>query len=379
MHGGFSLTWIEIAAATSTLFVAAVWLAYPATVRGLALTRRSRPSPPVSELPTVSVVVASRDSADAVRSRLANLAEAGVPLSEIIVARDAQAADLPVGELPETVEGVPILIVAGDSPGGKAGALNAGVRRATGEVLVFADTHQRFERGTIGALLQALRDPAVAIVSGSLQLPMSAPGIVRRYWTYERALRRDEARVHSAIGVTGAVYAMRRRLWKPLPPALILDDVYTPMRLVLEGFRVGFAPDAIARETRTPSPGQEYNRKVRTLTGVIQLCAWLPSILVPFRNPVWIQFTFHKLLRMLTPYAVAVIGIWMLLYAGSLPLPAVATLGVATALFVGTAAFMRPSLLRRARAAAVEGVLLQAAVVVASMNGIRGRWQVWDA
>jgi hypothetical protein len=134
------------------------------------------------------------------------------------------------------------------------------VRAATGEVLVFADTHQRFDEGTIPELLRGLDDARVGIVSGALQLPESAPGVVRRYWLYERTLRRNEALVHSAIGVTGAVYAMRRALWRPLPQSLILDDVYTPMRLILEGHRVGFAPRATARETRAPSPGQEYSR-----------------------------------------------------------------------------------------------------------------------
>ena len=41
---------------------------------------------------------------------------------------------------------------------------------------------------------------------------------------------------------------------------------------------------------------------VRTLTGVIQVCAWLPGVLNPLRNRIWLQFVFHKLLRLLTPY-----------------------------------------------------------------------------
>ena len=90
-----------------------------------------------------------------------------------------------------------------------------------------------------------------------------------------------EARIHSAIGVTGAIYAMRRELWAALPQGLILDDLYAPMQVVLRGYRVGFCDAAIATDARRFTPKDEYRRKARTLTGVLQLCAWLPSVLSP--------------------------------------------------------------------------------------------------
>jgi len=45
---------------------------------------------------------------------------------------------------------------------------------------------------------------------------------------------------------------MRRSLWSPLPASLILDDVYTPMRVVLAGRRVAFVDDARATDLRNP-------------------------------------------------------------------------------------------------------------------------------
>src|SRR5205814_2287338 len=134
-------------------------------------------------------------------------------------------------------------------------------------------------------------------------------------------LRRCEAQVHSCVGVTGAVYAMRRKLWSPLPAGLINDDVYIPMRMVLAGYRIAFADDAHAVETRRPTAQQEYTRKLRTLTGVLQLCAWLPELLVPHRNPIWPQFVIHKLLRLLTPYCLLGIAVWILVNARTLLTP----------------------------------------------------------
>ena len=268
--------------------------------------------------------------------------------------------------------------MAGDAPGGKAAALNAGVRAATGDVLVFTDTGQRFEPNAIARLVQALQhDTRAAAVSGALTTSSAATGrlsVGDLYWRYERWVRLWESRLHSSIGVTGAVYAMRRALWTPLPPGLILDDLFVPMHAVLRGYRIGFEASARATDHRPFSPRDEYRRKVRTLTGVLQLCAWLPGVVVPWRNPVWLQFVSHKLLRLLTPY---------LLLAGAAS--AVAMLAVqlgTTVVWRGAGVALAAVLVavmasRRLRDGVWGMVLMQAAIVRATINAARGEWDVW--
>jgi hypothetical protein len=124
--------------------------------------------------------------------------------------------------------------------------------------------------------------------------------------------------------------------------------------------------------------GQEYRRKVRTLTGVIQVCAWLPDVLNPLRNPLWLQFVFHKLLRLLTPYlvAVAILGMaWAAVSAllssrlGAWLLLVLAILGVALCLV--------PRVRRKLKGQLAWGISMQSSIVVATVNGVRGRWDVW--
>ena len=50
-----------------------------------------------------------------------------------------------------------VTVLDGDAAGGKAASVNAGVRAATGEVLVFTDTQQRFEPEAIDALVASLQ------------------------------------------------------------------------------------------------------------------------------------------------------------------------------------------------------------------------------
>ncbi len=385
------------AARVSFRSLLAVWFGYPLIMATLAANKRTAalrsagpeptvPSPTDAE-PTVSVIIATRDDEPAVRARIADCLRSSYNPDklEVVVAVDRRCPEAAATRWLSRVAASAspdgrCTIVLGDEPGGKAATLNAAVRASHGEILVFTDTHQRFHPDAISHLVATLRQPNVGATSGALELPRangSSPGLFRRYWALERWLRRCEARVHSSVGVSGAIWALRRSLWSALPADLILDDLYTPMRLALSGHRVAFAESARAIETRRTQVGHEYRRKVRTLTGVIQLCAWQPAVLVPVRNPIWLQFVAHKLLRLLTPYWVTTIGTW----AGFRTLhwltanPRLAA-GLTSAIVAGGYKTRR-GVVQRAWSGVTCAVTVNVAVVVATVNGIRRRWNVW--
>lgn len=383
---------VFLALAAGGLFLVLVpWLLYPAAVFALAaLVRRDAAATSfVEEWPTVTCVLATRDAPDVVRERVADFLAQDYPADrlDVVVAVDsagtlltALGAEWPGGSSTR------VRLVAGDAPGGKCASLNAAVRVARGEVLLFSDARQRFAPDVARKLVGALRaDARLAITSGRLLLPADAEGsgLFRLYSRLELNLRAAEARLHSAVGVSGSIYAAWRRHWAPLPAGLILDDVYLPMRLALAGGRVGFVPDAYAYETRRVVAAQEFRRKVRTLTGNYQLCAWLPAVLVPWRNPIWLQFLCHKLLRLFLPLGVLLVGVGA---AGAAARLAVGWLGagalwVVAALALGACWIWvgRDGLARKIRGLTVQFASMQAAVAVAAFHGLRGEWDVWKA
>lgn len=364
----------------------AVWLGYPALIAIVALVarfrRRGQPLAPIrAPRPTVSVIIATREADELVRQRIADVMATEYPLEliEIIVGLDR--GERGPSAMSEWLQGEHrVQVVAADLPGGKALALNAAVRASRGEILVLTDTRQRFNKCAISELVRHFDDTRLGAVSGCLDIRPSE-NVLRSpaeyYWLFERWLREREAQVHSTIGVTGAIYAMRRSLWMPLPSGLILDDVFTPMRLVLAGYRVAFSRTARAIDYYRFGAEEEYRRKVRTLTGVLQLCSWLPGILIPWRNPVWFQFVAHKLLRLLTPYFVV-----MMLAAGAtstwdalreLHASRFAPVGVGTVFAV----LAWPQARLRVGRAVAWSYMAHAAPVMAMLNGLRGRWNVW--
>lgn len=351
-------------------FIAYVYAGYPAllgvwaAVKERAASSRTRPHRPqavrsATVRPSgVSVIIAARNEASRLPGRIDNLlASDYAGRLQIVVASDGSTDDT-ADALAPYGDRVELLMLP---PGGKAAALNAAVARARHPILVFADARQRFAPDAIGRLASHFSDPQIGAVSGELVLDCEAsadaPGStigdgVGAYWRYEKWLRRREAIVGSTLGVTGAIYAMRRWLWQPLPPDTLLDDVLGPMRLVLRGYRVTFDADARAFDVASPDASSELRRKVRTLAGNFQLLAQEPRLIVPAVNPVWVQFVSHKLGRLLVPYAlVALLGASAVLAADS---ALYAAAFAAQAAFYGLAAY-GAVLDRRAHPVAVGG------------------------
>src|SRR5262249_10337365 len=190
---------------------------------------------------------------------------------------------------------------------GKAVALNRALRRAKGEIIVFADVRQTFSQDAIRRLVPNFADDTVGAVSGELLLmdesQREASTEVGLYWRYEKAIRAMESEIHSIAGATGAIYAIRRSLYRDLPENTILDDVLTPLQIVLADQRAVFEPEAKAYDVVACCAISEYGRKVRTLCGNYQLVAYLPQAVLPWRNPIFLQFVSHKLGRLLVPWA----------------------------------------------------------------------------
>lgn len=292
-------------------FIAYVYAGYPALLAVWAAVTRRAPDAPLegdARLPGVSVVIAARNEARRLPARIENLLASDYPRDrlQIVIASDG-STDGTVEAVAPYARSVDLVMLP---PGGKARALNAAAAHAVHPILVFTDARQRFAPDAIRRLVRHFSRLSVGAVSGELVLDceqgasQSTVGDgVGAYWRYEKWLRRREAIVGSTLGATGAIYAMRRSLWEPLPPGTILDDVLGPMRVVLRRRRVIFDATALAFDEASAHAAAELRRKVRTLAGNFQLLALEPRLLVPLVNPVWLQFVSHKLARLMVPYA----------------------------------------------------------------------------
>ena len=246
--------------------------------------------------PTVTMLIVAHNEESVIEAKLKNCLSLDYPKDrlEVLVASDGSSDRTEAIVAGFADRGVRLLSLPG--PRGKPAALNRAVAEGHGEILVLCDARQTLAPDSIRELVQHFADPRVGAVSGELHLG-EADGAGRGvdlYWKYEKLIRRTESQIDSTVGVTGALYALRKELFRPLDPRIILDDVAIPMDVVQAGLRVLFEPGARVFDRASNASDTEYRRKLRTLAGNYQLVFLEPWLLDPRRNRLWWQFVSHK-------------------------------------------------------------------------------------
>ena len=267
-----------------------------------------RPVQRYTDEPTaVSIVVAAYNEAATIERRIHELLGLLAQLdrqSELIIVSDGSTDGTAAAARRVIHPQVRVMELARNM--GKAMALNSGVAAACNHIIVFADARQRWAPDVISCMLQSFADPQVGAVSGNLVLEKHDGTLagVGLYWRLEKFIRHSESRWRSTVQVSGSISAVRRELYEPIPPGTILDDMYWPLGVAMRGYRVIYEPRACAYDRLPEKARDEFRRKVRTLSGNLQLVMLRPTILLPWRNPSWFALVNHKLLRLVVPWAI---------------------------------------------------------------------------
>jgi cellulose synthase/poly-beta-1,6-N-acetylglucosamine synthase-like glycosyltransferase len=299
----------EVGFWSSLAILGYVCLGYPILARlRAAISPRTRRREPIE--PRVTVIVAAHNEADRIERRLRNLLALDYPADklEIIVGSDGSTDDTALRAGTFTAAGV--VVCAFGTRRGKPAMFNRLVPHASGEIIVFADARQRFDPRAIRALVANFADAAVGAVSGELVMRATDEAEIggegaAMYWSYEKLIRSNESRGGSTVGATGAIYAIRKALFEPLPEDTILDDVLIPVRIARQGYHVVFEPAAKAFDVAPANARAELARKARTIGGTFQLFARERWLLNPRVNPLWFETISHKALRLAIPLLLA--------------------------------------------------------------------------
>jgi cellulose synthase/poly-beta-1,6-N-acetylglucosamine synthase-like glycosyltransferase len=321
--------------ALSAALIAWVVAGYPLAVLALA---RHRPAPAVrrdAATPHVTAVVAVRNGAGWLRAKLDSLIGQDYPRDRlsVLVVSDGSTDDT-ARVAAEYAHRDPRIALLEVPRGGKAAALNAAVRQATSEVLVLTDVRQPLAPDCIREIVRAFADPTVGVVSGELRIRdvRGTATVPSTYWRLETSLRHALARVDSTLGATGPIYAIRRILARPVPPGLILDDMYLPLGAFFDGYRLVTEPRAVAWDEEMDVT-TEFRRKVRTLAGNYQLLRYEPRLLLPWRNRMFWHYVSYKIGRLMLPQLLIVLFVATLFLSPAVrwPLLALQVAGYLTA------------------------------------------------
>ena len=269
----------------------------------LQLVRRlvSRPRPATAPaLPTVSMIIPVHNEASRLEPKIANTLALDYPADrlEILFVSDGSTDD--TAAMIRAAVGRRLDVIELPQRGGKAAALNAGLHRAGGEIVVFTDASIALAPDSIRAIVAPFADPRVGCVSGEDRI--AETGGEGLYGRYELYLRRLESDVHSIVGASGSFYAQRRALCTPFTEGMA-PDFLSVLRTVQQGYRAISEPAAVGEMTSVKSAKQEFDRKVRTLLRGMTALFACKTLLNPVRFPVFaFELWSHKVLRWTVPF-----------------------------------------------------------------------------
>jgi Glycosyl transferase family 2 len=280
----------------------------PHTPRTLGASRRSRGAPRPE--PFLSIVVAAFNEVGCIREKIDTTLAQRYPARrlEVIVVSDGSTdgTDGIVARHPDPR----VRLIRQEPRAGKSAALNQGAAAARGDILVFTDANAMFGLDVLARLVAPFDDPRVGLVSGQ-GLYASTAGDARAvssgYVRFEALLRGAESALGFQASADGAIYALRRELYRDLK-ATEVNDLLHPIQASLAGFISRFEPDAYTVEPPSHGSGQEFRRHVRIVAqGMHLLRCWLPPLVAARRwRAVWMLLS-HRALRWAGAPALAVL------------------------------------------------------------------------
>lgn len=198
-----------------------------------------------------------------------------------------------------------VVVVHSDKRGGKEAAQELALSQTNSALVVFSDVATSTAPDCLRNFAECFEDERVGGVSSEDRLYRTDGRLVGEaiYVRYEMWLRRVEYRVHSLIGLTGALFAVRRELCNPWT-----NDLPNDFHLALEAIKCGLIcvpdPRVECHYEDVGEDGHEYQRKYRTVIRGLTCVASQSTLLNPLIYPTAaFQIWSHKIARWMVPWA----------------------------------------------------------------------------
>jgi len=258
-----------------------------------------------TEWPSVSLLIAAYNEKDVIEERVRNALAMDYPRDrlEIVIALDG--CDDRTSAIVRRYEGEGVRLLDYTQRRGKSAVLNAAFNELEGEIVMLSDANTEIDPQAARRLVRWFRHSLVGVVCGRLVLtdPRTGRNVDSLYWKYETFLKRCEGRLGALLGANGAIYAIRKDRFLPIPNHTIIDDFVIPLLAKLRsGCSIIYDPSAVAREETPASVRSEFRRRTRIGAGGFQSIGMLWRLLDPRQGWVALSFLSHKVLRWLCPF-----------------------------------------------------------------------------
>ena len=253
------------------------------------------------DLPEITHIIAAYNEEDILEEKINNSTSLNYPADKV---KTIFATDGSTDRSSEMVKSDNRIInYHSDKRDGKLAAVNRVIKDVESGIIVFSDANAMLNSDALRNIAHHFQNNLVGAVAGEKMVrsaeaddaTSSGEGL---YWKYESWLKKVDYRLNSVVGAAGELFAIRKHLYESPKPDMLIEDFITSMTVAKKGYRVAYAPDAIASESSSASISEEIKRKVRISAGGLQAVVFLSSLLNIFKYGLLsFQYISHRVLR----------------------------------------------------------------------------------
>lgn len=306
--------WIEIIFWIALFIVFYTYLGYGIVLYLLVKLKElfvkpiKRKLPEDSTLPEVTLFITAFNEEEVVDEKMKNSLELDYPEDKLHIVWVTDGSNDGTNEQLRTRWEGKATVLFQPERQGKTAAMNRGMKLVNTPIVVFTDANTMVNLEAIREIVLAFEDTRVGCVAGEKRIAVqtrdgAAAGGEGIYWKYESTLKALDARLYSAVGAAGELFAVRRELFEEMEQDTLLDDFILSLRIAMQGYTIAYCTEAYAIESGSADMHEEEKRKVRIAAGGLQSIWRLRPLLNPFRYGILsFQYVSHRVLRWsLTP------------------------------------------------------------------------------
>ena len=283
-----------------------VYVGFPVLLGLVAIVLRKKHHIDDTHEPTVTLIISAYNEEAVIRDKIDNSKALDYPAEKLNILVVSDGSDDRTDSLVLGYNDPRVNLLKMAERRGKTFGLNAALEEIRTDMVLFSDANALYDAQAVRKMVRHFADPSVGYVVGHARYIDSSSSSVGEsenlYWNFEIRLKQWESDVHSVVGGDGAIYMIRRSLYKPLEETDI-NDFVNPLQIVAAGYRGIFDPEAFCAEAPAADFEKEFGRKVRIVNRSYNGFLRVRELLNPYRfgRFSWLLFS-HKVVRWFSPF-----------------------------------------------------------------------------
>lgn len=256
--------------------------------------------------PSAAILFAACNEEKVIREKIENILSLDYPREKLEIHIGSDASEDKTDEIIKSF-GDRIRFKRIEPRQGKSNVLNTIAVGCDCEIFIFSDANTMYKEDAVRKLVRHFADERIGGVCGKLVLKGQTEAALgeweKSYWSVESVIKSWEGRLGRVLGANGAIYAIRKELFSPIPTKrLLMDDFFMGIHVLKKYKRFIFDPEAMAFEGLSEKDAGEFTRKIRIARANFNYLWTQPGVLLSANLLFLFLFVSHKLFRWFSPF-----------------------------------------------------------------------------